>query len=135
MESYHLFLDDFRHPYDAFNLWKDTDFLQLKWIVVRSHDEFVKTITNYFSEGKWPDMISYDHDLSDEHYKIGEKTGYKEFDYSLITIPTGFQSAQWLIEFCKEKNLDLPSFKVHSQSTAGRRNITKVLEDFSNSKK
>src|SRR3972149_5431498 len=135
MDSLHIYLDDFRHPYDAFNILKDTDYLKLKWVVVRSHDEFVKTITNFFSEGKWPAIISFDHALDDEHYTIGEKTGYKEFDYSLTTIPTGFHSAQWIIEFCKTNNLNLPAFKVHSQSTAGRKNITAILEEFSNSKK
>ncbi len=133
--SYHLFLDDFRHPYDAFNIWKDTDYLKLKWIVVQTHEEFVNTITNKFSNDEWPAIISLDHDLADEHYEIGEKTGYKEFDYSLTIIPTGFHSAQWLIQFCKENNLDLPKFKVHSQSTVGRENITSILEEFVNSKK
>jgi hypothetical protein len=135
MEPYNLFLDDFHHPYDSFNIWKDSDYLKLKWITARSHDEFVKIITTKFSDGEWPTLISWDHDLSDEHYEIGEKTGYKEFDYSLTTIPTGFHSAQWLIQFCKENNLDLPKFKVHSQSTIGRENINKILNEFANLKK
>lgn len=134
-QSFNLFLDDFRHPYDAFNIWKDTDFLKLKWVIVRSHDEFIKIITNRFSDGEWPEIISFDHDLDDEHYEIGEKTGYKEFDYSLTKIPTGFHTAQWIVNFCKENDIDLPKFKVHSQSTVGRQNITTVLEEFVNSKK
>lgn len=132
---YNLFLDDFRSQIDAFQLSKDTDYLKMKWIIVRSHDEFVKSITKYFSEDKCPAIVSFDHDLADEHYTIGEKTGYKEFDYSLVTIPTGYHSAQWLIEFCKTNNLDFPAFKVHSQSTVGRNNIIKLLEDFTNIKK
>lgn len=117
---YHLFLDDFRSQIDAFQLSKDTDYLKLKWVIVRSYDEFVKTITKNFSKGKWPEVISFDNDLLDEHYKIGEKSNFKEFDYSL-TEKTGWHAANWLIEFCKTNNLDLPAFKVHSQSTVRKK--------------
>jgi hypothetical protein len=129
--SYNIFLDDFRHPYDAFNIWKDTDFLKLKWVIVRSHDEFAKTITDRHSNGEWPAIIAFDHDLSDEHYDMD----FSDMNYLKTTIPTGYHSAEWLIDFCVQNNLDLPGFKVHSQSTSGRKNITDVLEKFSASKK
>lgn len=135
MIKYNLFLDDFRIPQDAFNIWKDSDFLKLEWVTVRSHEDFIIYITTGLLEGKWPSIISFDHDLADEHYAIGEKKNYQYFDYSLITIPTGMQSAQWLVKFCKENNLQLPAFKVHSQSTIGKKNITKELESFNNPKK
>jgi hypothetical protein len=131
--SYNIFLDDFRHPYDAFRILNDSDFLKLKWVTVRSHDEFVKTITEKFTNGEWPEIISFDHDLDPEHYEIGEKDNFQTFDYSLITIPTGYQSTEWLIDFCKHSNMDLPKFKVHSQNTIGKRNITTLLEEYASS--
>ena len=86
--KYNLFLDDFRIPVDAFQCTGDTDFLQLKWAIVRSHDEFVDYIQKrYDSEGVLPDLIAFDHDLADDHYEhvkgefpyddIKEKTGYR----------------------------------------------------------
>ncbi len=134
MENYNIFLDDFRHPYDAFRILNDTDFLQLKWVVVRSYDDFVKVITENHEINKWPELISFDNDLLDEHYEIGEKTNFKKFDYSL-TEKTGWHAAQWLISFCKTNEIDLPAFKVHSANTAGRNAITAILEEFVNSKK
>jgi hypothetical protein len=130
MESYNLFLDDFRHPYDAFNIWKDTDFLKLEWVTVQTHDEFVKLVTKNFSEGKWPAIISFDHDLHDEHYDMD----FSDMNYLKTNVDTGYHTAKWLVEFCKSNSLDLPAFKVHSQSTSGRRNITAVLEKFANKK-
>jgi hypothetical protein len=127
-----IFLDDFRHPYDAFHIWKDTDFLKLEWVIVRSHQEFVDKITTEFEKGNWPSLISIDHDLHPEHYEIGENANFQKFDYSLITVPTGLQSAEWLIEFCKDNKLEMPAYKVHSQNTIGRKNITAALESFCN---
>ena len=124
--NYNIFLDDFRQPVDAFNIWKDTDFLKLEWIVVQSHDEFVKLVTKNLLEGKWPKTIAFDHDLHDEHYDMD----FSDMNYLKTNMPTGYHTAKWLVEFCKSNSLDLPAFKVHSQSPSGRRNITKVLEDF-----
>lgn len=124
MEFYNIFLDDFRHPYDAFNIWKDTDFLQLKWTIVRSHDEFVSTIKKEYANNKFPSLIAYDHDLADEHYDMD----FSDMNYLKTNVPTGYHSAKWLIEFCELNNLEFPAYKVHSQSSSGRRNITAVLE-------
>jgi len=126
MESYNLFYDDFRHPQDAFNIWKDTDFLKLDWIVVRSHNEFKEAIENNLKDDKWPSIISFDHDIVDEHYDMD----FSDMNYHKTTHPTGYHTAIWLVEFCKENELDLPAFKVHSQSPSGKRNIIKVLEGF-----
>lgn len=125
----HIFLDDFRIPVDAFRILGDTDFLKLKWDIVRSYDEFINKIIEEHNKGRWPELISWDHDLLDEHYEIGEKSNFTEFDYSL-TEKTGWHAAQWLIEFCKTNNLTMPPFKVHSQNTAGRKSITTILEEF-----
>lgn len=131
MENYNIFLDDFRHPYDAFRILNDTDFLQLKWVVVRSHDEFIKLIKDKHSFGDWPYVIAFDHDLHDEHYDMN----FSDMNYLKTSVPTGYHSAKWLIDFCVENNLELPNFKVHSQSSSGRRNITQILDEFISSKK
>ena len=80
--KYHLFLDDMRQPIHTWHYTEDYIYINLKWKVVTDYDEFVKAITD---QGI-PEIISFDHDLSDVHYKhlsnpipydsMAEKTGY-----------------------------------------------------------
>jgi hypothetical protein len=81
--SYNLFLDDYRMPKDAFAYMHLKIYLDVEWIVVRNYQAFISLI-----EGKGiPDMISFDHDLADEHYdkEIVQGQTYDEiyelFDY------------------------------------------------------
>jgi hypothetical protein len=62
--DYCLYLDDIRFPQDAFNYTKDIRYLKLQWTIVRSFDEFVKTIV----ENGVPILVSFNHDISDSHY-------------------------------------------------------------------
>ncbi len=62
--SYNLFLDDFRMPADVvLYMPKCAYYTDREWVIVRSYDEFVKTI----EEMGIPQAVSFDHDLADEH--------------------------------------------------------------------
>lgn len=125
--NYNLFLDDFRIPVDAFVYTKDTDFLQLKWEIVRSHDEFVDYIQKRYTEdGSFPAVIAFDHDLADDHYD--HTSG--EFPYEDMKEKTGMHSAKWLVDFCIDNDLKLPLYKVHSQNPGGAANISGLLSNF-----
>jgi hypothetical protein len=124
--NYNLFLDDFRNPQDAFAYTKDTDFLKLPWIVVKSYDEFVAKILELYNEGHFPRMIAFDHDLADDHYN--HLSG--EIPYEEMKEKTGMHCARWLVDFCMDRNLSLPDFKVHSQNPAGKANIMGFLTNF-----
>ncbi len=126
MKPYNLFLDDYRHPYDAFQYTGDTVFSKLKWEIVRSHDEFVSRIKKKFKKGEFPSLIAFDHDLSDDHYQ--HTTG--DFPYDETLEKTGMHSARWLADFCIDNNLQLPDYRVHSMNPAGRENIKGFLENF-----
>jgi hypothetical protein len=126
MKKYNLFLDDFRHPYDAFQYTFDPVFSKLKWEIVRSHDEFVKHITKKFKKGEFPEIIAFDHDLDDAHYE--HTTG--SIPYEEMKEKTGMHSAKWLIDFCIDNNLNLPDYRVHSMNPAGRENIKSLLANF-----
>lgn len=121
-----LFLDDFRIPRDAFPYTKDTDYLQLEWSIVQNYKEFVKFIEEYYaSNQKLPALISFDHDLADVHYE-------PQFAQTIVVHheKTGLGCAQWLVDFCLDHELKMPSFKVHSQNPAGGKNIQGLLEQF-----
>lgn len=92
------------------------------WVITKSYDEFVGLI----SEHGLPEAISFDHDLSHEHYADqGGKDG--TIDYSKFKVKTGFHCAQWLVEYCKWKRAKLPLWQVHSWNVVGAKNIKKLL--------
>ena len=127
MKRYNLFLDDFRIPGDAFNYTKDKDYLSFDWIVVNSYDAFVDVISANFESGDLPGIISFDHDLSDDHYSHLTAG----IPYDTFTEKTGYHCAKWFIDFCLDNNIkEKVNFKVHSMNPAGRDNIRSILANF-----
>lgn len=124
--KYNIFLDDFRMPVDAFNYTKDTDFLKLDWIIVRSYDEFVNKIIEVGFQNC--SIISLDHDLSDSDGHYGHTSG--EIPYDDFKEKTGYHCAQWLIDYCLDNNQKLPICKVHSMNPVGKKNIIELLNNF-----
>ena len=63
-----LFLDDIRVPFDCAKYMRPDDLKYMyedeQWDVVRTYDDFV----GYIEHFGVPDLISFDHDLADEHY-------------------------------------------------------------------
>jgi len=124
--NYCLFLDDFRHPYDAFNYTKDTRYLKLQWVVVRSYDEFVKHVI----ENGVPNLVSFDHDLADEHYHEQKWSTNGEIDYFTFSEKTGYDCAKWLCDYCLDNNSKFPDFLVHSWNNIGSENIRNYIRNF-----
>jgi hypothetical protein len=135
-----LFLDDIRHPEDcAAYMPSHLSYLysKEKWITVRDYNEFVDFIT---SEGL-PELISFDHDLADEHYSPLETSDlYREMEATPELVDrfynenfverTGYHCARWLIDYCIDNNQKLPQFLVHSMNPTGKINIQTLLEQF-----
>jgi hypothetical protein len=103
----------------SFNEKHDQVYL-LNWVVVRNYDEFVKIII----EKGMPEMISFDHDLADEHYDFNKPYGdYKE--------KTGFHCAKWLINYCIDNKMELPAvILIHSANPAGSANIKSLFDTY-----
>lgn len=122
---YHLFLDDERAPHRV--TWVTLP--MGPWVVVRNYDHFVKYITQY----GLPKFVTFDHDLSTEHYVQGASgttptyENYKE--------KTGYDCAKWLVEYCIKHNLDFPEYQVHSMNPIGAENIRSYIESYKKSKK
>ena len=110
--SYNLFLDDNRDPCSFLN---DTR----TWYIVRNYNQFVEVIT---TKGL-PDLISFDHDLADEHYANPN-------DYDKFVEKTGYDCAKWLIEYCMRTNQPLPEWQIHSFNVGGMMNIHSILSTF-----
>jgi len=97
-----------------------------KWIVVRNYEEFV----NYITNKGLPYLISFDHDLADEHYDPSMYNGNYDDVAKKFKEKTGMDCAKWLVDYCLDNEKQLPKFVVHSMNPAGTKNISSLLNDF-----
>lgn len=123
---YKLFLDDERDPYKV-------KWVQLPlgpWTVVRTYNEFVKTIT----EKGLPEFVSFDHDLADEHYRPSMYNADKHYTnyYTDETFKerTGYECAVWLVNYCIDNKAQFPQYIVHSMNPIGKENIISYIENY-----
>ena len=129
-----LFLDDFRIPLDCIPYMHtrigkmNPIYLEKDWIIVRDYEAFVMYITN----NGLPDVISFDHDLAEEHY--APDTRWQDYDNweneQKFKFKTGHDCAKWLVDYCIENKKKLPLFIVHSMNPAGTENIRAYLANF-----
>lgn len=123
--AYNLYLDDFRNPIDSAYYRGEAIYAHEEWEVVRNYDEFVKII----QEKGLPEIISFDHDLADEHY--GMHDHIDEMEYSAYQEKTGYDCAKWLINYCIDNNKKLPAtILIHSMNPAGSQNIKSLFESY-----
>lgn len=123
-----LWLDDLRDP--STNTWlKDFSCLgeDCKVFWVKSYYEFIGWITVH----GLPDGINFDHDLEYSHYTPEEYWNdyekSKEYQEAQGHERTGFHCAKWLVSYCLENDLELPTWSSHSANPVGRDNINNYL--------
>jgi len=121
-----LFLDDVRNPIDCVTYKYESVYFENDWDIVRNYDEFVK----YITENGMPDLISFDHDLADEHYDPSMYDGTYNEKYETFKEKTGYDCAKWLVDHLMDNNLKMCSFIVHSMNPAGGTNIREYLNGF-----
>jgi len=131
--NYNLFLDDIRVPRNVYSYIHNPIYAMDEWIIVRNYDDFVK----YIEKNGMPEKISFDHDLSAEHYDpdlYGSET-YDEV-YDQFEEKTGYDCAKWLINYCIENKLDLPNeILIHSMNITGGLNIKSLFDTYNKSLK
>lgn len=124
-----LWLDDLRNP-----------FLDIEGKVPKE-EGIIEWVLNYEQFTQWinkfglPDIISFDHDLADEHYTPKEywddyqlSKEYQEMQNYIEK--TGMDCAKWLVDYCIDNNKNLPIFYVHSANPPGADNIKGILNNF-----
>lgn len=112
--SYYLFLDDIRNPSQV--TWERLPVTD--WVIARNYQQFISII----KMNGLPKFISFDHDLADEHYDSSKKE-YRE--------KTGYDCAQWLVNYCLDNDVDPCEYVVHSMNPVGKKNIEFFLSQFS----
>jgi hypothetical protein len=127
--SYRLFLDDSRDPTQVFRTTKNSE-----WVIARTYEEFVKII----ERDGLPFICSLDHDLASEHYRTSMYAPDKHYSNyyhdGTFKEKTGYHAAKWLVEYCHNKNLDLPQWSCHSQNPIGKENIIATLTAYEESR-
>lgn len=133
---YNLFLDDERDPKTCATYISNTlivYYLKMDWIVVRNYDDFTKTIL----KRGLPTLISFDHDLADEHYNdlfSDENWAKKDHEVVLNTDSykekTGYDCALWLVDYCLDNSKRYPQSLVHSQNPVGKKKIESLINNF-----
>jgi hypothetical protein len=81
-----------------------------------------------------PDLVSFDHDLAEEHindyYKQLLENGFQHPSYGLYKEKTGLDCAQFLIDYCQQNNVPLKQCAVHSHNPVGASNIQSFINGF-----
>ena len=131
-KTYSLFLDDIRVPTDCTNYMREARYGTREWVTVRSHSAFVIEVAERFANGQFPELVSFDHDLADEHYDPTMYHGIDNYNVKAIQFKedTGNESARWFVQFCIDNGIELPECIVHSMNPAGRERINQTLKDY-----
>jgi hypothetical protein len=127
---YYLFLDDIRVPKAV--TWVNLP--PVPWEIVRNYDQFVSKI----KEWGMPQFISFDHDLSTEHYHPSMYSDNpddynKLYDSDFFKEKTGYECAKWAVDYCMDNDLIFPDYICHSMNPIGRANIESYIESFKRS--
>lgn len=128
MNKRYLFLDDVRQVMDTFHYTKHPVYTEDNWDVVRNYNEFC----NYIQDNGVPALISFDHDLADEHYSPEMYHGREAYDkvHEKFFEKTGYECAKWLVEYLDSNNLPVPIIYVHSMNPVGSQKIVEVFNDY-----
>lgn len=121
-----LWLDDERNPLDEQWIKRYAIKPPVNVVWVKSYFQF----TNWIIKNGLPDAINFDHDLADV-FQLKETLDIHEwFDVDGNREYTGMNCAQWLVNFCMDNKIKLPSFIVHSANPCGRDNIEGLLNNY-----
>ena len=121
-----IYLDDVRTPTNPNNEWVDGI---EEWTVVRSYDEFVKTVTEIGLENI--EVISLDHDLGDSAMREWHTNVYHNYtlDYNNITEKTGYDCAKWLVGQWLDGK-PVVNVYTHSANAIGSANIMGIINNY-----
>jgi len=118
-----LYLDDTRTPIDTIPGYHP-------WNIVRNYNEF----TEWIIKNGIPDLISFDHDLAEEHindyYKQLLENGFQHPNYNEYKEKTGLDCAKFIVDYCQKNNISLKKCCVHSHNPVGATNIQSLINGF-----
>lgn len=120
--SYNLFLDDMRTPKDSYlNLMNEKRYLNENWILAKNYKDFVDVIN---IKGL-PALVSFDHDLSIEHYIdcVNNNVNEDKYNDNNNLEKTGYHCLKWMINYCFERSISIPECLFHTANPVGKNNM------------
>lgn len=128
-----LYLDDIRTPSETLPGYNN-------WVVVRSYSEFYE----YLLHNGLPDLISFDHDLADEHiedyFNQMQVMGWQSPNYEKYKEKTGLDCAKAMCEVYElsmsidepdsQSSENFPICVVHSHNPVGAENIKSYISGY-----
>lgn len=131
-----LWLDDIRDPFEEFylkhitKLVSDSEYqLPVSVVWIKNYDEFKL----YLRHRGLPELVSFDHDLADEHYDpsmLHDPESYNE-KYDSFQEKTGYDCLKYLCQYCQDNVLPLPKeIHFHTANPVGKQNMISYLENF-----
>jgi hypothetical protein len=127
-----LWLDDIRDPKD--NMWHN-------WLATREVNPFhydITWVTNYNDFVAWiksnglPDVICFDHDLGEDvaRERVSNGMSKRQARIKKRETKSGHEAAKWLVDYCIDKDLDLPTWRIQSANPVGAENINSLLTNY-----
>lgn len=121
-----IFLDDVRTPQQVYG--------ENSWTTVRNYDEFIKLVDSCFENNIPINMVSFDHDLAQEHYKdlFDSYKEMRDLNYEGYEEKTGLDALKYFLNkigrtFNKEYVI-----RIHSMNPVGKENMYRYIDDFMN---
>lgn len=130
INKWNLFLDDVRDLETTHQYMKNSDYLLKEWVIVRNFQEFVEALK---SHSELPDLISYDHDLADEHYDVSMYHGVPQYSQVAENFreKTGLDCVRYLIqEYLEPRKIRHPDYLIHSMNPVGKIRINQEIQDW-----
>ena len=127
-----LWLDDIRDPND--NIWwnwiakEGVNLTHFNLVWVKSYDEFTKWI----KFNGLPEVICFDHDLGEDVAQDRVSRGMSKRGARKLKRETlsGFDCTKWLVEYCLDKQMPFPEYRIQSANPVGAENIRGLIENF-----
>lgn len=79
-----------------------------------------------------PSIISFDHDLAEEHYEVLCACGSSEDFPEKFNEKTGLDCAKWLVGYHLRTGTDFPKVMVHSMNPYGTEKIKDYVSPWRN---
>lgn len=126
--TYNVFIDDQLRPIDIFYKTNNPFYKVEQFITVKSFNEFKECVEEHFKkDGSYPGFISFDFLLTQVLMKVTDDYSVYQNDDSYVL--SGFECAQWIIDFVLKNNIPIPKYIIHDTNPTGRYKINKVFNN------
>ena len=121
----------YKYTYNPLYLSKIVDGVEKhNWEIVTNYQQFVSLLESIIADGDRIGVVSFDHDLADEHLNIPCEIWETYTADQLGIEETGLDCAKYLAEYVNYYKMPYPTILVHSMNPVGKERIQQFWMDF-----